>query len=88
MLLISNMAMKEHAVITMYVEIRMVPSPTNGVTIPPNKKPAAPTIADAQPILDFPSVIASVVEDVNTIPTENSIIKTSISYPQKPNPRL
>ena len=81
------MDMKEHTPITQYVESWISPIPTNGVTMPPNKNPVAPTSADAQPIMARPSVIASVVAEVNTMPTQKSMMNIKISYAQNPKPR-
>lgn len=56
----------------------MLPIPTSGVTVPPKRKPVAPTMADAQPVSALPSDMASVVVDVNIMPVQNSVRNTHI----------
>lgn len=56
------------------------PIPTNGDTIPPNRNPVAPKIADAAPIYPRPSSIANVVDAVNMNPKNTSMINVRSSY--------
>lgn len=54
----------EHRVIIVSVVAMILPRPTSGETIPPNRNPVAPKIAEAAPTYERPSSMASVVAAV------------------------
>ncbi len=68
-----------HMLIRSRVVDMMFPMPTSGETIPPNRKPDAPKMAEAVPIIWRPSSMASVVADVRIKPKPISIRKVRIS---------
>lgn len=69
------------------VETRMLPSPTNGETIPPNRKQTAPRNADAVPEFFRSVSIAMTVVDVKVSPIMKSRTNRRDSYTQKSQPR-
>lgn len=64
----------------MLVVTRMLPMPTIGDTMPPIKKPIAPTIAAAAPIHTRPASIAIVDAEVKIKPSEKRDSHTKHSY--------
>ena len=54
-----------------------MPIPTSGVTMPPKRKPVAPTKADTQPVAQLPSVMATVVDAGKRMPTQKRIMNTT-----------
>lgn len=58
----------------------ILPRPTSGDTMPPNRKPEAPKMADAVPTILRPSSIAIVVAEVRMKPMLTSIENVNISY--------
>ena len=67
---------------SMSVVVIILPIPTRGDTMPPDRKPDAPNIADAVPIIMRPSSIARVVAEVRMNPMLTSMRKVGISYGQ------
>ena len=72
-------AQKPHIHSNIIVVVRILPMPTNGETMPPNRKPDAPKIAEAVPTISRPSSIAIVVADVRMKPILTSMMKVSTS---------
>ncbi len=60
----------------------ILPNPTSGETMLPDRKPTAPKTAEAVPIALRPSSIASVVAEVKINPTPTSMVNVNISYGQ------
>ena len=63
----------------MKVAIIIFPNPTKGETMPPNRNPDAPKIAEADPIYALPDSIARVETEVNIIPSKTDIKNVSDS---------
>ena len=75
-----NRASNEQPIRRMNVVVMILPKPTNGVTILPNRNPEAPNIAEAVPAISLPSSIAMVVDEGSITPTLTSSRNVKISY--------
>lgn len=62
---------------------RISPNPTNGETIPPKAKPAAPNNAEAVPELARSQSMVKVVEAVKVNPIEKSNTNSTAAYTAK-----
>ena len=73
---------------TVPVDVRILPIPTNGDTIPPAAKHTAPSKAEAIPELARWLSMANAVLEVKVIPMQNNRANINASYIQKLHPDI